>query len=310
MPNNNKTYSEIKKELEEKSNKGKNEFERKEIERQKQILYSTSDGLPGNLLERNIGLAEALPNIFLFYTAPTSIVVAFSAFLATKSVIITILLEIALYTFCVALFVGVNTAMGNKFSKIGGNELVVKPSKKTIVSFTKLFIFLIIACIIFAIIKEVEIDIDTLKPIMYAFLAVYFIDLIAIKIIGYYKDEIFYDPVVDKNRRKKLNIASVIESIVSILTYGLVLFPLSLKGERFGIIIYIIIIVLLAVFFTIVDNIRLKKKKEDIDQETSKDDEADIYYDEVDKYKVFAYIAFLFLHIIILFLCWVMAWID
>lgn len=290
-------------------NKSFEELEKEEIDIEKKLHYSSyeADGLPGSLLERNIGLAEALPKIFLFYTGPTSIVVAFSVLVASKSVVLTIMVEILFYLFFVVAFTQLNTYMGNKFYKIGGKELIIQPVSKTLFSFNKLFVFLIIASLIPAIIEDVNIDIPTLRPIMFAFLAVYFIDVIAKKIIDYLQNEIFYDPVVDKKKKKVLNIIDLIECIISILAFGLVLFPLSLEGETYGIAIYITIVVILAIVFTIIDHIVIKKNSKKIENTTSKDDEVDIYYDIVDKYRVLAYILFFWLHIIFIVLCF-LAW--
>ena len=210
--NEDKSYQEIKEELKQERERVYKELEEDEANIQKRMLESSyeADGLPGNLLERNIGLATAMPNILLFFSAPTAIVIAFSVFVTIQSFIITLVAELLFYIIFVVLFTSMNTYMGNRYSKIGGYELIVKPIQKTIFSFNKLFIFLIIASIIPAVVSEVDIDIPTLKPIMFAFLGAYFIDLIASKIIKYLKDNVFYDPIADKATRKKLNIIELI----------------------------------------------------------------------------------------------------
>lgn len=308
--NGDKSYQEIKEELKEERERVYKELEEDEANMQKRMLESSyeADGLPGNLLERNIGLATAIPNILLFFSAPTAIVIAFSVFVTVQSFIITLAAELLFYIISVVLFTSMNTYMGNRYSKIGGYELIVKPIQKTIFSFNKLFVFLIIASIIPAVVSEVDIDIPTLKPIMFAFLGAYFIDLIASKIIKYLKDNVFYDPIADKATRKKLNIIELIECVLSILVYGLVLFPLSLKGEKLGITFYIIVVVLLAVIFTIVDRIMIKKQ-DDFIENISKNDEVEIYDDTVTGYKILAYILFALLHLIVIIIC-CLAWIE
>ena len=283
--------------------------EQEEYERQKQELYASdgADGFDGNLLERNLGLAEALPNIFSLYTAPTTIIVAFSVLVKTKSLAWTIGLEIAFYLFLIILIEIISVVIGYKFSKLGAKELITKTSQKNIFSFTKLFIFLVCVAVVPTVISKKEISIDTLKPIMWIFVLIYFVDLLLNKIIKHLKEDVFYDSNADKKIQKRLEICELLLCLLSVFAYGFAIFPLSLRVYGYQIALYFGIVSIIAVVFTIIDhliNVRQKKIVED-----KIPDDIEIYYDVVDKWKIFAYVTFALLHFAILVMAWV-CWLD
>lgn len=174
-----------------------------EIERLKNELDATNeaDGLPGNIVERTLSVSESMPAILALYSAPTAIVVAFSSIVGLNNLGLTCFIEIGFFS-VMLMFLVVAITIGNKYAPLGADELISKPAKKTIFTFSKLFIFLFIVTLAPKLIFHVEIDRDRFKMIMFIFVGIYFADLILTTIVKYVKKEIFYDPNDDKKAQK------------------------------------------------------------------------------------------------------------
>lgn len=281
-----------------------------EIERLKNELDATNeaDGLPGNILERSLALIEAMPPILALYSAPTAIIVAFSSIVGINNLGLTCFIEIGFFS-VMLMFLAIAIIFGNKYAPLGADELISKPAKKTIFSFSKLFIFLFIATLAPKLIFNVEIDRDRFKTIMFIFVGIYFADLILTKIVKYAKKEFFYDPNDDKKAQKRLDLLELLICALSIIGYGLAIFPLTPKEFNYQIIMYFGIILLLSVIFTLVEYfVIFKKRKTKEIKDDEIDTEIDIYCNIVGGYKVFLHISFLFFHAVILLMCMI-AWV-
>ncbi len=280
-----------------------------EIKRLKNELDATNeaDGFPGNILERTLAITETMPLILALYSAPTAIVIAFSSLVSLNNITLTCFIEIGLCT-ALIMFLVLAITIGNKYKLLGAEELVSKPAKKTMFSFSKLFVFLFIVTLVPKLIFKVEIDIDRFKTTMFIFVGIYFADLLLTKLIKYIKNEHFYDPNDDKKAQKILDLLELLICTLSIIGYGLAIFPLTSKEFNYQIVLYFSIILILAVIFTIIDYFIIKKQRKIKEhKEEDNDVEIEVNCSTISGYKVLFHFLFLLMHIVILLMCMI-AW--
>ena len=280
-----------------------------EIERLKNELDATdkSDGLPGNELERVLGLTETMPSVLALYTAPTAIIAAFSSLIDLENIKLTCFIEIAIFS-VMLLFLVLAIIIGNRYALLGADELISKPAKKTIFSFSKLFVFLFIVTLVPTLIFNVEIDEDRFRTTMFVFVGIYFADLILTKIVKYIKKEFFYDPNDDKKAQKRLDLFELLICTLSIIGYGIAIFSLTPKEPNYVIILYFGIILFLSVVFTVIDYlIIVKQRKIKETKEDNKSTKIDLNNKTIIGYKVLMHFLFLFMHVVILLMC-LIAW--
>ena len=243
--------------------------------------------------ERNIGMCMSMPFIISFFTGPTAIILTVSVLVASKSFVITSIVAF-LFMVMFIIFSICNYFIGKRYEKQGGYEMVSKPAIKNIFSLSKLGIFLVLVVFTLTIISKIEYTKDNIKGVILGFLGVYFIDLIITKIILYLKNEKYYDNNADKKAQHILEVLEVIVCGLSIIGYGLVIFPLVTKNYGYQIILYFSILVILAVVFSIVDHIVIKKSKK---ASTNTIEEPDCYYDVIEHWRIASILLLGFLHL-------------
>lgn len=270
------------------------EEEKRELIRNLDIEQRDNFKLPGNLMERNLGAMEAMPNVLSFFGGPTVIAITFAALILSQKFWVTLIFLALLFLFIFLIFGGGCLAVAEKYNLLGGHKFITRPIKKNLFQFLKLLIFLFIVSFVPTVLSNAEFDIDRIKGITGLFLLIYFVDLIATKIIRYAKDEIFYDLSIDKGKKKLMNYLELLVCLLSIIAYGLVIFQLAPKDYNYQIAIYFAILLLLATIFTIVDNLLLirERKEEEIENIEAIEDIEGVYYDEIERWRFISYFMF------------------